>query len=1424
MKIAINLKPLALLCLSVAVVSAGVYLLHEIQVRRSAFALLHRAEKVASEGKKSEELDLLRRYLAYRPDDIDALEKYGLSLAGSTATEDQGRAIEALDRVLKRDPGRAEVRRKVADLARDLGRIDEARVNYEILATSQNGDAAAEEAVGRCEEALKRYPEAVSWLEKAITHDPSRIEAHARLARLLRVRLGNAGKADIVMDARQIGSGVIAKNPKSARGYLERASYRQDFAIPGVADDIQQAIQLAPDDADVLMAASREAPDQDAIRLMTHGIEVHPDDPRFYEAIAFREARVGDRVRAIDLLSEGLRRLPKETNLRWLLAEIEIDAGRQEAAAVEIKKLREKEKGISPAALDFLDARILVESRQWTEAARQLARTAPTLESLPGAAGLAKRAFLMLARCHFQLGNPDMRYSAARRAVALEVADLPLAISARAELASALAGLGKLDQAAEEYRVALRMPAATASLLVELGRVLVAKNLRLPPKLRQWDEVEAVLSQSEAALPGSAELAVLRAEILAAQERLDAAGDRLKQAETAHPDDVGPRVAQAALAERRGKSGEALSILEEARKRLGERPALLSALIQYWSSRPGEAGSRALTGMIDAASGISDESERRSVLTTLADGLDRVGDAARAASIRDRLVAEQPDHLGLRLAQLDAALRLGDFATAGRILDEVRRIEGPEGSLWRYGRAQMLIQASRKERDPKGLDEARMLLAEARQRRPGWARAMLAAAELDDLRGDAGSALRGYLDALENGERDPGAVRRAVQLLYGRGRFAQADALLGRVQQEGTLSPELGRLAADVALQVRDDDRAIDLARQAVAGRPDSASDQTWLGRLLFAASRKATERGQVADAEARRLEAENALVRGVELAPADPDSQTALILALAAWGRIDDARQAIRKAEATLKGPAAELAIARCFEAVGRPQEAEARYQAILKARPDDVPTLQASAIAFLRVGKIGDAEPLLRRLIALRSKTPREAAWARRVLALALTVEGRGGSSKARELLGLDDESVAGALAIESRTDLTADDIRARAQVLARQPGRSSRRKAIAMIENLTSRDEARPNDLFLRAQLVAADGDWKRARASVQQLLVEDPSNPTLLEFLARGQIASGNPAEASPWIDELTRLRPGSPVIDELKARALFASKKGDEAVALLGELARKEPTLGLKIAGLLEESARLAEAEALLVGLASGGPSPEAKVDASLAFAGFLGRRTRHAEAIEICEKLWADPKVAPERVSSVALIALYSGQPEARVLGRVEGGIAAALARKPGDIGLRFDSANLAILMGRHAEAESTLRDLHKAEPNLGAPLNNLAWLMALRGGRGSEPLDLVDRAIALDGPQPGLLDTRGLVLTLQGQPDRAIDDLEESIAADPSPTGYLHLALALRKAGKPAEAADAMNKARSSGLRAGDVHPLERPFYLELISAYPEK
>ena len=83
------------------------------------------------------------------------------------------------------------------------------------------------------------------------------------------------------------------------------------------------------------------------------------------------------------------------------------------------------------------------------------------------------------------------------------------------------------------------------------------------------------------------------------------------------------------------------------------------------------------------------------------------------------------------------------------------------------------------------------------------------------------------------------------------------------------------------------------------------------------------------------------------------------------------------------------------------------------------------------------------------------------------------------------------------------------------------------------------------------------------------------------------------------------------------------------------------------------------------------------------------------------------------------------------------------------------------------------------------------------------EALEFVERAINLAGPQPGLLDTKGMVLFFDGKPDQAVGVLEEAARAC-QPRSAL-LASTWRW---PTTASGQLDKARAAlqQARAGDL------------------
>ena len=218
-------------------------------------------------------------------------------------------------------------------------------------------------------------------------------------------------------------------------------------------------------------------------------------------------------------------------------------------------------------------------------------------------------------------------------------------------------------------------------------------------------------------------------------------------------------------------------------------------------------------------------------------------------------------------------------------------------------------------------------------------------------------------------------------------------------------------------------------------------------------------------------------------------------------------------------------------------------------------------------------------------------------------------------------------------------------------------------------------------------------------------------------------------------------------------------------------------------------------------------------------AGFLGRRGKIAEALDLLDaRAW---KALPaEQVANTEVNLLYgAGTGDASLHDRVSRRIEGALRDRPGSISLRFDLANLRCLQGKYDEAESILRDIYERDKTQAAPLNNLAWMLAMRGGDGAEKgLKLIERAIELSGETPDLLDTRALVYAATNRVDLATRDLEEAVAVSPTADKYLHLARTYSMAARRGDAERSLREAKTRGLVMESLHPLEQQLYRQLL------
>ncbi len=163
----------------------------------------------------------------------------------------------------------------------------------------------------------------------------------------------------------------------------------------------------------------------------------------------------------------------------------------------------------------------------------------------------------------------------------------------------------------------------------------------------------------------------------------------------------------------------------------------------------------------------------------------------------------------------------------------------------------------------------------------------------------------------------------------------------------------------------------------------------------------------------------------------------------------------------------------------------------------------------------------------------------------------------------------------------------------------------------------------------------------------------------------------------------------------------------------------------------------------------------------------------------------------------------------------------AGLRENPGSITLLIVQADLYDLQKRYNDAAKIYRDLLKRNDLKGMQravvLNNLAYLMALAGNSTAtdvDPLNLIQEAAKILGPNSDILDTRAVIYISRQQYDKAIADLDLSVTDSPTASKCFHLAVAQLEAGNNRAALDAWKQAEALGLGRDALNRMEHDLY----------
>jgi tetratricopeptide (TPR) repeat protein len=1015
------------------------------------------------------------------------LEKYCAVLEKTAApTQAQWQLLERLDEVLRVQSEQSALRRHAVRLAMAFHQYAEARHHLEMLLVADPENAELEQLLARCLATLGAYEQASAMLENSTRHEPHRIDTYVLWAEILSNRLGRPGEAKRVMNQ------LVKQNGQMFEAHLTRAQYHASSnGLDAAAADIARALELAPHNSEVLLLAAeiaeRKGKCEDARMYLQRALENGSHHPQLYIALARLDQNGGGEAASERWLRTGLDHCPNDQSLRFLLGEILIQQGRR-SQANEVASLLRLADGWSPYA-NYLEARILIGDKQWLKATKLLENARAALSTSPI---VEVNLEVLLAQCHEQLGNRVEQLLAASRAVDAD----PSSSLARYSLGCALLASGELDKASTELRHSSVLGHPPQDVWRSLAECLLLANLRLPKEKQDWKETETILERAAKLDSGSIQVAVLRANLLAAQNQAKQAETLLQQMRQAHPESLDLRIGLAHLADSAGEHGRAAQILSDARQQFGAQPSLVLARLRHFRLEA-SGGAWADFAAIERDIGQLASEAQGACLRVLAESALDLGNFREAERVGKRIAQERPSDLHARQFLFDLALRTNNDSLLRDMVKELRSVEGEEGALWRLAKAAHGI-ALAKLGDQSALSQARTELAEAMRLRPELSYGHVLTAELAELDGNCEKAVESYLKGISLGERGPRVLERTARLLHERRRYREADQVIRKMPEMKDPTPEQAWLAADIAFHNRDFERSARLARRAVPIDSDDLRSLSWLAQVLAAGG--------------QRVEAESILRRAIDRSPKLPDAWITLVRLLVRADQSEKVLATVEEAAGKLPADLVPFLLARCHEELGQTEKAARRYREALMKCPKNRDMLLYAANFCYRQDRAEDAEALLRQVVAMEGSV-NETCHARRRLARALSAQDS--PQKRQEALSLVRTN------IQALGDRTED---ARLLAIIRGKDGESRRPAIADIVTSTQKAPLSPEDQLSLAELYLADGDRPRFHELMLDLLAGHNDNAWVLAFYIRALLRQGEAVEASRWLSRLEKREP------------------------------------------------------------------------------------------------------------------------------------------------------------------------------------------------------------------------------------------------------------------------------------------------------------
>jgi tetratricopeptide (TPR) repeat protein len=1394
----------------------GIYFWHRFQVRDHAADFLTQATALEEQGDYRRAAELLRRYTSLRPGDGPARVRLARTFDRVIQTpQDVSRAAEMYTRALGAVPDEPALRERLIELLMQLDQFGPARQHAETLLEKDPQNSVALRAralalLGMFRQGSKNLLlETLAALELARGRLPEDIALATGLAALYRFDTRASNDADRKARAVGVMDNLIEVAGDKPEAYLARYKFRMSERVGGASEDLQRAFELGPKNLDVLLAmggrAGAEGKLADAKKYFEQATEVQPRDPRGYLGWGEVLTRLGDPDEALRVWDRGLVRTGgKDIPLALCLSEALLNLRRYQEADAKITVLAGEVNAIPrnvPRDLrtrllghvDYLQGASAFHQGRVHEALAAFRRCVIAQQIAPESQEEIRRQLRTqeyLGNCYAALRQWDLSASAYEQASRLDPSNPDYLIAA----AQSWEQTGRRERAATLYQQALELVGAPPSAAVKLAQTVFAIERNKPTAQRDWSGVERALATARRIAPSEAGVVILAADVALAQGDEAGAIEILEQGAKEHPDLEALERAKIFALEQMGDAERADAALaafandpsraeaaERVRQALATRREGADALVTDLQNRLEQATPE-------------EQGAIRSQLVGQYLRLGRVDDARR---VLEELAEQFPQELQFPERLAEMALNERDFDQAARWEEVLHRLEGADGSVWRYVRARRMAALASGPEDPT-FAEAVKLQEQIQAMRSAWPQSVVLKGELAARQGKFADAIEAFKSALHLGDRSVATYERLVVLLHRQNQMTEAERYLRQLQDHLASSRELSPLAITVFQQLGELQQALSVAEAAVRERPDDAMAHVWLGQMLGLAE--------------RHEEAEKSFYRATELARDDARTWVSLLGYLARTNQEDKAQQVLEQLESEAALPAATLAfvLAQGYELVGDADTAEWHYRYALRFDPNNH-AIQERAAEFFAGRDTKLAEASLRRLYELEPESP----GLRRSLAALLA--NRDNEQAFEEAMGL----VAAGLAA---AEPDPRDLRLQAKLLMRRGRLEDLRQAQEVLERITQDgSKALPEDRLQLARLYEMDGRLQRAREQLLTLISGKDPQPThvaiYVDLLLRRQSAS----DATRWLELLETREPLSPRTLSLRGRWLHQQGKNEEIEPLV---ARYLERLNTEAYGSIPTDQLAFELATLFAAVEL--PEPAERWYRELMrtsprdfthYADWLASQGRTEDAVRLCvERAEVDVSAMP----AVALCRVLSrAEMDPKQFAGASELIAQACTKYPRQAELWYQLGQLRSMLGEPEEAIGLWERVLECDPRHVGAMSRLAWELSGKPERLADAVSQIRQATVLAGSDLDVQDTYALIMLRAGQSEEAILRLRQ-VASSPAATArhQLHLAWALQRSGSTEQARVALKAARQQRLDERRLPPEERAWLRELEAA----